>query len=198
MKLKLLKKLFAVFLICSVACIHAQTNELDTMASKNSLLEKNVFRLNVLSPGIGAEFRTTNFSSLSLNTGITYFPGIDGMNTKNRIGSGSGLGYSFEPFLGVDYKLFYNLQKRSASGKNIAYNSGNFVSLRALTLGPAISNNIVRQSNYDFLLFASWGFQRSYQRIHLLFDAGPVFVFDAKGNKGFYPILFRVNLGYNF
>ena len=188
------------FCFCLVFAFHslciAQTMKSDTIRSTSSLLEKRILRVNLLSPGVGAEFRTGNLTSLALSTGITFFPGIDGMNTDWK--RGTSIGYSFEPFLGVDYKLFYNLEKRKQKGKNIAYNSANFVSLRSLTLGPPVSNTIVRQSNFDFLLFASWGIQRSYDRIHLLFDTGPVFVFDGKGNTGFFPLLFRINLGYNF
>lgn len=193
------KLFFCFYLVFAFHSLcYAQTMKADTIRSTSSLLEKRILRVNLLSPGVGAEFRTGDFSSLAFSTGITYFPGIEGMDVKNKIGSSPGLGYSFEPFLGVDYKLFYNLEKRKQKHKNIAYNSANFVSLRSLTLGPPVSNNLVRQSNYDFLVFASWGFQRSYNRIHLLFDTGPVFVFDGKGNTGFFPLLFRINLGYNF
>ena len=192
------RNLIVWLLFCYFGLCNAQTKKMDNSFETTSLLEKKIFRLNVLSPGFGFELKMNDYTSLTLSTGITYFGGIEGMNTKWKMGSRSGIGYSFEPFVSFDYKIFYNLEKRKSSGKNTAYNSGNYLSLRSLTLGPAIRNNIVRQSDYDFMFYASWGFQRSYNRIHFLFDMGPIFVFDAEGNTGFFPVMIRLNLGYNF
>ncbi len=168
-----------------------------TATETPSLLEKKIFRLNVLSPGVGLELRTGKFSSLSFSTGVTYNGSVNGMNVRRKSGP-TGWNYSFEPFLNIEQKFFYNLQKRSNQGKNTSFNSGNFIALRSLTLGKPIEGNLIRQSDIDFMFLASWGFQRSYNRIHFLFDTGPLFVFDAKGNSGFFPIFFRINLGYNF
>lgn len=188
----ILKTICCIFLISSI-CVEAQEIE----AEKTSLLEDKIVRINLLSPGFGVELKTGKYSSLSLSAGVTYAGSVHGMNSRRK-SSPTGWLYSFEPFLNIEKKFFYNLQKRSEKGKNTAYNSGNFISLRSLTLGPPIDGNLVRQSDYDFMLIASWGIQRSYSRIHFLFDVGPLFVFDGKGNSGFFPMLLRVNLGYNF
>lgn len=184
--------LVIILFILTVVCAHSQENVTDSVH-----LEKKIFRLNVLSPGAALELRTGKFSSLNFSTGITYMGSVNGMNARRKSGP-SGWIYSFEPFLNIEQKFFYNLNKRFEKGKNTSFNSANFISFRSLTLGPSIEGNLERKSDYDFTFLASWGFQRSYNHIHFLFDAGPLFVFDGKGNSGFFPILVRINLGYNF
>ena len=162
-----------------------------------SLLEDKIFRVNLLSPGVGLELKTGKFSSLNLATGITYMGSVNGMDTVRDDGP-SGWNYSFEPFIGVEQKFFYNLEKRNKKGKSTAFNSANFVNVRSLITGPPLVGNLKRQSDFNFMFVLSWGFQRSYNRIHFLLDAGPLFVFDAEGNSGFFPAFVRLNLGYNF
>lgn len=93
---------------------------------------------------------------------------------------------------------YYNLSKRIRKDKNVAYNSANFVGLRFLARGPEIekSANFYRTSEFDYALAPVWGLQRSFNRIHLLFDIGPYIYFDMKGNYGFLP-MFELNIGYN-
>ena len=92
--------------------------------------------------------------------------------------------YSFNPFLDLQYKRFYNLEKRKAKNLNTENNSGNFVSIRS--------------SNFDFAFGPTWGIQRKYgKNFHLLFDIGPHYYFDTNGNGGFFPIMFQLNLGFN-
>jgi len=45
----------------------------------------------------------------------------------------------------------------------------------------------------------TWGLQRSYNdKFHLLFDIGSLYYFDSKGNGNFFPIMFQINLGFDF
>ncbi|MCW1736251.1 hypothetical protein, partial [Anaerorudis cellulosivorans] len=88
--------------------------------------------------------------------------------------------------------------KRQSKGKNLNYNSGNYWGLRLLTNFKEIeSKNIYRIDDISFDFGPTWGIQRAYGKMHLLFDMGPVYYFDTKGNSGFFPIMLQLNLGFN-
>jgi len=188
----ILKTICCIFLISSI-CVEAQ--EIET--EKTSLLEDKIVRINLLSPGFGVELKTGKYSSLSLSAGVTNSWLYPTMNDESHNGE-FGFVYSIEPFINVNQKFFYNLNKRLKEGKNLSYNSGNFISIRSMALGSPFAGNITRKNDYQFYLIPSWGIQRSYNRIHFLFDVGSLIIFDGKGNSGFFPIFPRVNIGYNF
>jgi len=93
-------------------------------------------------------------------------------------------------------KHYYNLENRNKKGRSIEYNSGNFFGIRLLSRGKAFDSNFHRTSNYDFSIGPIWGSQRSYSRIHILFDIGFNYYFDGKGNGGIIPMV-EINIGYN-
>jgi hypothetical protein len=101
------------------------------------------------------------------------------------------------PFADLQGKYFYNFEKRIKKGKNTAFNSANFLSLRFLYRGKSLSENFERTSNLDFSIGPTWGIQRSWGRVHYLFDVGPVYYFDTKGNSGILPVMIQLNVGYN-
>ena len=50
----------------------------------------------------------------------------------------------------------------------------------------------------DYAWAKAWGIQRKYgKNFHLLFDIGPIYYLDTKGNGNFYPILLQLNLGFD-
>ncbi len=59
------------------------------------------------------------------------------------------------------------------------------------------SENIIRKDDIDFAFGPTWGIQRAYGNLHLLFDVGPVYYFDTKGNSGFFPIALQLNIGFD-
>ena len=99
-------------------------------------------------------------------------------------------------FLDLQLKHYYNLENRNKKGRSIEYNSGNFFGIRLLSRGKAFDSNFHRTSNYDFSIGPIWGSQRSYSRIHILFDIGFNYYFDGKGNGGIIPMV-EINIGYN-
>lgn len=82
--------------------------------------------------------------------------------------------------------------------KNLEYNSGNYWGIRFLTKFNEfdIGTND-REDNLDFALSPTWGLQRAYGKVHFLFDIGPAYYFDTKGNSYFFPFMIHLNLGYN-
>ena len=63
--------------------------------------------------------------------------------------------------------------------------------------GESKNSELTRTDQVDFSIATTWGIQRNYKKINFLFDLGPVYYFDSKGNSGFYPIMLEFNLGYN-
>jgi len=105
--------------------------------------------------------------------------------------------YAIAPFADLQWKQFYNLQKRANQNKVTDDNSGNFISIRFRTRGKSIDDNFIRKANYDFAIGPTWGIQRSFGNFHLLVDIGPQFYFDSDGNSGFWPLMPQINFGFN-
>ncbi len=154
---------------------------------------QSIFRINALSPGLELEMPISKTSTLAINPGI----GING-SYANLSYANSGILYFISPFIDVSYKEFYNIDKRLAKGKSIAGNAGDYVGIRLLSNFKEFkAENIIRKDNVDFALGPVWGIQRALGNIHFLFDVGPVYYFDTKGNGGFFPIMLQLNVGFN-
>lgn len=160
--------------------------------SQESVLASKVLRINAINPGIEYEAPLFNQSTFSINVGVGY-----GGSHPNLTTYASGWLYLIATFADIYYRNYYNLEKRLKKSKSIQYNAGNFFGLRMLTRGKALSSNFSRTSDYDFAIGPTWGLQRSFGKINLLFDIGFVYYFDTKGNDGFVPTL-ELNIGYNF
>lgn len=152
----------------------------------------SVFRINIINPGVEYELPVFNQSVVLFNVGIGYCESYPNLTTYSN-----GWLYSISPFIDVQYRNYYNLEKRLNKQKNISYNSGNFWGVRLLTRGKEFNSNFTRTSNIDFAFSPIWGIQRSYKKINFLFDIGISYYFDDKGNDGISPT-FEIGIGYNF
>lgn len=158
----------------------------------DSIQTEKVIRLNFINPSVEYEIPTSKFTSLSSAFGVGY----GGIGSELYSGSQSGLIYVIAPFLDIQHKWFYNLNRRKNKNKPIINNSGNFFSARILMRSISISDNVDRKSDFDFSVGPTWGFQRSYnKKYHFLFDVGPIYYFDVNGNQGFFPIMIQINFG---
>ncbi len=152
-----------------------------------------VWRINFLNPAIELEYPISNKSTISSAIGIGY----NGAYPDLTYG-GDGFIYIIAPFLDVQYKYFYNFKKRQNKNRTIKNNSGNFISLRLISHGPSIMENINRTSDFDFAFGPTWGIQRKYgKNFHFLFDVGPQYYFDTYGNGNIMPIMVQINLGFD-
>ncbi|WP_347173123.1 hypothetical protein [Polaribacter uvawellassae] len=155
---------------------------------------EKVWRINILNPAIELEIPTGENASLSTALGIGY----GGSYPRTSFGGGTGFRYSINPFLDLQYKRFYNLEKRKNKNLSIENNSGNFISARLLIRGNTIKSNFSRTSIYDFSIGPTWGLQRKYgKNFHLLFDVGPIYYFDSNGKGNIFPIMLQLNLGFD-
>ena len=155
---------------------------------------ENVWRINFLNPGVEYEMATGKNTTLSIGAGVGY----SGSYPHTSIGGGSGVITSFNPFLDVQHKWFYNFDKRKTKGLNTTHNSGNFVSARFLTRGESLFGNSNGTDGLDFAVGPTWGIQRKYgKNFHLLFDMGPIYYFDVNGNGYYFPLMLQLNLGFD-
>ena len=160
---------------------------------KNTYNTEKVWRINFLNPGAELELPTGDYSTFSTGLGIGYDGGYPDLTYKDN-----GLIYIIAPFLDLQQKWFYNLNKRMEKDKTVKNNSGNFVSARFKTKGPSITDNVIRTSDFDFAFGPTWGIQRKYgEKFHLLFDVGPQYYFDTEGNGNIFPLIFQLNLGFD-
>ena len=178
---------FCLILSSSFLTLYAQQGQ-----PKQTVL-KNQLRLNFLNPGLDFEYKISELWTVSLNAGLSYGGSFKNLSYNND----NGLQFMISPFADLQGKYFYNLEKRIQKGKNTAFNSANFLSLRFFYRGKSLSENFERTSNLDFSIGPTWGIQRSWGRVHYLFDVGPVYYFDTKGNSGIFPVMIQLNVGYN-
>lgn len=177
--------IFTFILLILSSSVLAQDNKDATIES--------IFRVNFVNPALEYEFKTGAFSVLSIAGGIGY----SGSYEELEVQGSNGLVYVISPFFDTQHKWFYNRTKRMDKGKNIKYNSGNYFSIREISRIGSIAENITRTDNIDFAIGPTWGLQRSYKKVHFLFDIGPQYYFDTIGNSGFFPLMVQINLGLN-
>ncbi len=81
--------------------------------------------------------------------------------------------------------------------RSFQYSTENYFSLRGISRFGSITENVTRTDNTDFAFGPTWGLQRSFDKIHFLFDIDPQYYFDTIGNSGFFPIMVQINIGLN-
>ncbi|MFP4448092.1 MAG: hypothetical protein ACLFPH_05115 [Bacteroidales bacterium] len=177
-------KKITIIILSIMLFVHVQAQD-----QKNTI---PVFRVNFINPGIEYESPVLNQSTIVFNGGIGY-----GESYPNTTLYASGWLYLIVPFTDIQFRNYYNLDKRLAKGKNIRNNSGNFWGIRMLTRFKELDGNFTRTSGIDFAINPMWGLQRSYGNINLLFDIGIAYYFDDVGNDGVAPTL-EFGIGYNF
>ena len=168
---------------------------------------EQVFKLTILSPGIGYEVPVGKFQTVFLH-GYVGFNG--GYSYSDAMGSSSY--FYLEPTASVEYRYYYNFEKRQESGKRIAKNSANYLS-------PFFRTGIARrywvnESGYVehngravHTVGAVWGLQRNYKsHFSLDLNIGAGYIFKEKPftdmhgnteeNGGRFTIPGRLSIGF--
>lgn len=154
--------------------------------------KQNILRINFINPGIEYEHSISEKSKLSANAGFGVSMSYPDLTTVQPSHA-----FFMSTFFDLHYKNIYNFNKRKSNNKNVEFNVGDFIGLKLNGRGKNVNSKISRTGNVDFSLGPTWGIQRNFERVNLLFNLGPLYYFDMKGNGGFYPIMFEINIGYN-
>lgn len=150
---------------------------------------RKTFKVNLISPGLAWEKPIFESATLETNFGVN-MPEFGVRNTEVR--------YLVTPFLDLQARKYYNFQKREDKGKNTSFNSGNFVGLRGLFIGPRIAGNVYLDNDHAVIVGPIWGLQRkSGESFNFLFTLGPAYYFDLTGLGDFLPLNVEVNIGWH-
>jgi len=144
-------------------------------------VEKNQFKINMISPGFvyehGFTTKNTLYSEISVGVGYSYNSFYNESNVY------------FFPLISEQFRHYYNLEKRAKKGKSTAYNSANFFALNAQYNFQSISTNErYRECASSTTIALLWGLQRTYKRkFNLEFNVGPGINIDQY-NTEFVPV----------
>jgi hypothetical protein len=139
-----------------------------------------------INPGFELEFALQRKTSLIINPGIGY-----NISYPHASIAPSGWLYLIAPFIDMQYRYYYNLNKRYKKTSN-NLNSANFISIRGLYRGKELSSNFFRTTNNDFAVSLNWGLQRVNNKTYYSLNFGPMYYMDFKGNGGVF-----LNLEFN-
>lgn len=122
---------------------------------QDSFVNKNLYKVNLLTPSIESELGLTKKTTLDLKLGT-------GLQISG--GTGRKTDWSFFPFAELQYRYFYNLEKRVSKNKRTTNNSGNYVALStAIHSGKSMFGNANYAEKYFAGIGPVWGMQRSYK-----------------------------------
>ncbi len=81
--------------------------------------------------------------------------------------SSSGIFYSVNPYIGIEPRFYYSLNKRYNKGENTSFNSANYLSIDlAYMFKPILKKDVV--SSGGFLISPTWGLRRVFRDFWLL------------------------------
>ncbi|MBD2756640.1 hypothetical protein IC230_27400 [Spirosoma sp. BT704] len=130
-------------------------------------LERSVWRLTVLAPGILNESRIGPKSGVMASRGLSIGRGTISLNFSPYINT----------YVSVGGRYFYNLSRRYVKGKSTKFNSANYLMIRTnytfppflIDYEPRITIGVLQGLSVNAL----WGIQRTFQsNIYLNFATG--------------------------
>lgn len=150
-----MNKIISTFALISIALTSSAQQ---FTARDEATTTKSVTNISILSPAITHEIAIGRKQSvffageLSL---ISRYESVPLSETKSY--------YGFVPKLSVDFRNYYNFERRLSKGKNITHNSGNFLALRTQYIfDPIIGKEDFLNYNNGITLGGVWGIQRVY------------------------------------
>lgn len=112
------------------------------------------FSLNLLAPSAEYELSISDRSSIDMNLGVGF---------AYHKSSYSGEAYGFFPGFEVQYRYYYNFEKRYDKGKKTSENSANYIAgIASITSGDPIIGDLQYTNDYGGFIGPAWGLQRVY------------------------------------
>jgi hypothetical protein len=144
-------------------------------------LEKNLFKINILSPGFSYEKALGESNTFFIESSMGF-----GFSTR-----GNRTTYLFAPLLNSQYRMYYNLNKRQSKNRDISGNSGSYFALHGSYYFEPINSKKEFFSLYDgFTAGGVWGFQKTYKSgLNLGANAGLGYNFSSNKVQELLPIL---------
>ena len=153
------------------------------MAQSGKNVENHQLTLNVLLPGIIYEQGLSQNSTLVAEATIGF-----AYRESDFLESGLGI----YPIGKLQYRYYYNFDRRLEMGKNISGNTGNYIAPTvAIQGGKAVIGDLDYVSDYFGGIGAVYGLQRTGQKgLQFRFEVGPGYFFDQfESNFGIFLAL---------
>ncbi len=146
------------------------------------------FSLNLIAPSAEYELSISDRSTIDMNLGVGF---------AYHRSSYSGEAYGFYPGVEVQYRYYYNIEKRLDKGKNISENSANYITgIVSLTDGNPIIGDLEYSEDLGGFIGPAWGLQRVYKKgFKLNLNLGIGLGFNDSGSTYLTP-LFGIQLGW--
>jgi hypothetical protein len=174
------ERLLFSFCLFSFLTINAQQDQ--------ASVEDGLFSVNILTPGLEYEYRLTNSTTLDarVGTGFAYW--------KNTY---FGEDFGIYPIFSIQYRHYYNLEKRVTKEKNISNNSANYIALSGtIESGKPIIGGLEYNEAYFGTIGPVWGLQRYYgSGFKLDLNLGAGYGFNESG-ESFLSLLIGFRLGW--
>ncbi len=140
-------------------------------AQSDKNVEDNQFTINFLLPGVVYEHGISNNSTLTAEATIGF-----AYRESDFFDSGFGI----YPIGKLQYRHYYNFQRRLEKGKHIAGNTGNYIApLLGIQSGKAIIGDLNYASDFFAGVGAVYGLQRTGQKgFSFRFEVGPAYFLD--------------------
>jgi hypothetical protein len=190
-----MKKLLTLLLILVYSQqIRAQNSE-DAFGKSAVKTQSNHFiDVGIIGAGYTYEYAFANHYTVNAGTGIT------GSVTYTSSGwyDGNKWRYSLHPYISVEPRYYYNLQKRVRKGKSIDGNTGLFLAVQCNYIFKPIAKHNVYDDVSGFAVAPYWGLRRVWWE-HLLFEfhAGLAFGWNNYNDSNV-GIVLGLRLGYKF
>ncbi|PRX45265.1 DUF3575 domain-containing protein [Salegentibacter salegens] len=157
-------------------------------AQDQASVEDGLLSINILTPGLEYEYGLTNSTTLDLRAGSAF-----GYRDNSYFGEDFGI----YPTFNVQYRYYYNLEKRLNKGKNIKNNSANYIALSgSVQSGKPIIGDLEYSEGYFGTVGPVWGLQRYYgSGFKLDLNLGAGYGFNESGDS-FLSLLIGIRLGW--
>lgn len=177
-------------------------NAQDSLQSEIASVEKSLFgiQLGIVTLSAHNEFRLSRQFAFRAEFGVAL-----GVYRRSILDDEET--YLILPVISAEPRWYYNLSKRLSKNKNIARNSGNYISVRAIYYSDLflISSDSDIKVADQVAIVPKWGMRRVYGK-HFTFETGvglgPIFYFSDSPTeaKQFSDVFLDLTLriGYNF
>lgn len=151
-----MKRILVLVFLCSYG----------VLAQNNSNVERGLFKVNALAPGVTYEL------GVGLNSTLV-FDFLVGLEVEG--GSRRSTTVELFPTLGAEYRYYHNLKKRMANNKNISGNSGNFIGgVNRFIFRAPLLGNLEYDEPISYHTAVVYGIQRTYNKgFYFSVQAGP-------------------------
>lgn len=157
------------------------------LAQTNKNVEDHQFTINFLLPGVVYEHGVSQNSSITAEATIGF-----AYRDSDLFDSGFGI----YPIGKLQYRHYYNFQRRLDKGKHISGNSGNYIApMVALQGGKAVIGDLDYSSDFFAGTGAVYGLQRTGRKgLSFRFEVGPAYFFDEFDND--FGLFMALKLGW--